>query len=81
MTTSLPGLKWTPGEVALAERLGREGRVHQSSHDLRHLPPCRCGGRADYVALAWAHYADKVQMRAVQIAFAELYRRYPEEAA
>ncbi len=26
MTTSLPRLKWKPGEVALAERLGREGR-------------------------------------------------------
>jgi hypothetical protein len=26
MTTSLPGLKWKPGELALAERLGREGR-------------------------------------------------------
>jgi hypothetical protein len=30
---------------------------------------------ADHIALAWAHYADKVQMRAVQIAFAELYHR------
>ena len=26
-----------------------------------------------------SHYTDKVQMRAVQIAFAELYHRYPKE--
>jgi hypothetical protein len=34
---------------------------------------------ADHVALAWAHYDDKVQTRAIQIAFAELHHRYPKE--
>ncbi len=81
MTTSLSGLNWTPDEIALAERLGREGRErihHRLSLGTSFLAAVE--SEADYVALAWAHYADKVQTRAVQIAFAELYHRYPKEA-
>jgi hypothetical protein len=81
MTISLPGLNWKPGEVALAERLGREGRGrinHRMILGTSFLAAVEA--EADYIALAWAHYADKVQMRAVRIAFAELYYRYPKEA-
>jgi hypothetical protein len=77
MTSSLPGLKWKPGEISLAKRLGREGRArinHRMILDTSFLAAVEA--EADYVALAWAHYADKVQMRAVQIAFAEPYYRY-----
>ena len=35
---------------------------------------------ADYIALAWAHYDDKVQIRAIQIAFEELHYHFPKEA-
>ena len=80
MTTSLPGLNWTPDEIALAERLGREGRErmhHRMSLGASFLAAIKA--EADHIALAWAHYADKVQMRAIQIAFAELRRRYQKE--
>ena len=80
MTTSLPGLNWKPGERALAERLGREGQArihHRMSVGTSFLAAVKA--EADHVALAWAHYDDKVQMRAIQIAFAELRHRYPKE--
>jgi hypothetical protein len=80
MITSLPGLNWTPDEIALAERLGREGRErihHYMSLGASFLAAVKA--EADHIALAWAHYDDKVQMRAIQIAFAELRRRYPKE--
>jgi hypothetical protein len=79
MTTSPPGLNWTPDEIALAERLGREGRErihHRMSLGASFLAAVKA--EADQVALAWAH-CDKVQMRAIQIAFAELRRRYQKE--
>ena len=56
MTTSLPGLKWTPGEVALAERLGREGRARISHRMILGTSfLAAVEAEADYVALAWAH--------------------------
>ncbi len=82
MTTSLPGLHWKPGEVALAERLGREsrGRInHRLILGISLLAAVEA--EADHIALAWAHHTDRVQMRAVQIAFAELYHHHPKEAA
>ena len=81
MTTFLPGLHWKPGELALAERLGREGRGRINHRlILSTFLLAAVEAEADHVALAWAHYTDNVQMRAVQIAFAELYHRYPKEA-
>ena len=80
MTTSLPGLNWTPDEIALADRLGREGQErihHRMSAGGTFLAAVKA--EADHIALAWAHYDDKVQMRAIQIAFAELHHRYPKE--
>jgi hypothetical protein len=35
---------------------------------------------ADYIADAWAHYDDKVQIRAIQIAFEALHHSSPNEA-
>ena len=61
MTTSLPGLHWKPGELALAERLGREGRErvhHRMSLGTSFLAAVKA--EADHIALAWAHYDDKV---------------------
>jgi hypothetical protein len=55
---------------------GREGQArinHRMILGTSFLVPVEA--EADHIALAWAHYADKVQMRAVQIAFAELYHR------
>ncbi len=34
---------------------------------------------ADYIAEAWAHLEDKVQLRAIQIAFDVLHYRNPDE--
>jgi hypothetical protein len=82
MPTSLLGLNRTPDEIALAERLGREGRGRINHHmSLGTSFLAAVEAEADHVALAWAHHADKVQMRAVQIAFTELYHRYPKDAA
>lgn len=80
MTTSLPDLTWTPEEIALAKRLGREGQeriLQRMSVGTSFLAAVKA--EADHIALAWAHLDDKVQMRAIQIAFEELHRRYPKE--
>ncbi len=74
------GLNWKFGELALAERLGREGRG-RINHRLVLGTSFLAAVEAGYVALAWAHYTDKVQMLAVRIAFAELYHRYSKETA
>ena len=53
MTTSLPGLNWKPGELALAERLGREGQGrinHRLILGTSLLAAVEA--EADYVALA-----------------------------
>jgi predicted NUDIX family phosphoesterase len=54
MTTSLPGLNWTPDEIALAERLGREGRErihHRMSLGTSFLRRCQGRGRPRCVGL------------------------------
>jgi hypothetical protein len=81
MTTSLPGLNWTPDEIALAERLGRESR-ERIAERVRLGAPLLVSVRmeADYIAENWAHYYDEVQIRAIQIAFEELHHRYSNEA-
>jgi len=82
MTPPLPDVDWTPDEIALAERLGQEGRE-------RILSRMRLGTsvlvsvrmEADYVAEAWAHFDDKVQIRAIQIAFDVLQHWYPKRTS
>jgi hypothetical protein len=80
MTTSLPGLNWKPGEISLAERLGRESRERIADRMWLGTPflTSVCV-EADYIVDAWAHYDDEVQIRAFQIAFEELHRRRPKE--
>ncbi len=73
---------WTPEETALAERLGREGRVRilqRMGFGTTFLAAVKI--EADYIADAWAHYDDKVQMRAIQIAFEELHHLSPRGTA
>ena len=80
MTRSAPGVNWTPDEVALAERLGREGRERINQRMILGTSfLAAVKAEADYIAEAWAHYDDKVQMRAIGIAFEELHHRYPKE--
>ncbi len=80
MATSLPGLNQTPTEISLAERLGRESRERIADRMRLGTPflTSLCV-EADYIADAWAHYDDEVQIRAIQIAFEELYHRHPED--
>ncbi len=76
MATSLPGLNQTPTEISLAERLGRESRERIADRMRLGTPflTSLCV-EADYIADAWAHYDDEVQIRAIQIAFEELHHR------
>jgi hypothetical protein len=73
MTTPLSDrdcLECTPEEMALAERLGLEGRERILSR-IRLGTPLLVSVKteADYIAEAWAHHDDKVQIRAIHIAF------------
>ena len=80
MATSLPGLNRTFDEVSLAERLGRESRERIADRICLGTPflTSVCV-EADYIAEAWAHYDDEVQIRAIQIAFEELHHWNPKE--
>jgi hypothetical protein len=83
MPTPLPDhdcLDCTPEEMALAKRLGLEGRQRILSRMLQGTPLLvSVRIEADYIAEAWAHYDDKVQLHAIQIAFDVLHRN-PNEA-
>ena len=66
----------TLGEIPLALRLGRESRERIAERTRRGIPfLASVKIEADYIAEAWAHYDDEVQIRAIQIAFEELHRR------
>ena len=81
MTASLPDLTLTHDEILLAERLGRESRQRIADRVRRGTPfLVSVKIEADYIADAWAHYPDKVQIRAIRIAFEELHHRDPKEA-
>ena len=81
MTTPLRDLDWAPEEIQLAERLGLEGRERILSRMLIGTPLLlSVRMEADYIAEAWAHYDDKVQLRAIQIAFDVLHHWNPNEA-
>ena len=76
MTTSLPDLDWSLAQIALAERLGHKSRERILSRMLLGTPLLASVKiEADYMAESWANYDDKVQIRAIQIAFDEL--RHP----
>ena len=84
MTTPLPDrdcLDCTPDEMALAERLGLEGRERILSR-MRLGTPLLVSVKteADYIAEAWAHYDDKVQLHAIHVAFEVLHHSSPTEA-
>jgi hypothetical protein len=65
----------------LAERLGLEGRERVLSRMLVGTPLLvSVRMEADHIAEAWAHYDDKVQLRAIQIAFDVLHHWNPNEA-
>jgi hypothetical protein len=73
-------LDCTPEQVALAERLGSEARERILSRILSGTPVLvSVRIEADYIADAWAHYDDEVQIRAIQIAFDVLHHRNPNE--
>ena len=83
MTTPLPDrdcLACSPDEIALAQRLGLEGRERIVSR-MHFGTPLLVSVRieADYIAEAWAHYDDKVQLHAIQIAFDVLHHWNPNE--
>jgi hypothetical protein len=81
MTTPRPPLDWTSEEIALAERLGLEGRDRIVSRMLLGTPLLvSVRIEADYISEAWAHLEDKVQLRAIQIAFDVLHHWNPNEA-
>jgi hypothetical protein len=81
MPTPLPDrdcLDCTPEEMALAERLGLEGRERIMSRMLSGTPLLvSVRMEADHVSDAWAHYDVKVQLRAIQIAFDVLHHGNP----
>jgi hypothetical protein len=83
MTTPIPDrdcLECTPEEIALAERLGLEGRERIVSRMLAGTPLLvSVRIEADYIADAWAHYDDKVQLHAIQIAFDVLHYWNPNK--
>ena len=65
----------------MAERLGLEGRERVLSRMLVGTPLLvSVRMEADHIAEAWAHYDDKVQLRAIQIAFDVLHHWNPNEA-
>ena len=71
-------LDCTPDEMALAQRLGLEGRERIVSRMLLGIPLLvSVRTEADYIAEAWAHYDDKVQLHAIQIAFDVLHQWNP----
>ena len=81
MTTLPPDLDWTLEEIELAERLGREGReriLYRAAFGTPLLASALA--EADYFAKAWAQYDDKVQIRAIQIAFDVLHHWNRNEA-
>ncbi len=81
MPTPLRPLAWTTEEIALAERLGLEGRERILSRMPLGTPLlASVQVEADYIAEAWAHYDDKVQLRAIQIAF-EVLRHWSTNEA
>ncbi len=84
MTTPIPDrdcLECTPEEIALAERLGLEGRERIVSRMLAGTPLLvSVRSEADYIAEVWAHYDDKVQLHAIQIAFDVLRHWNPNES-
>jgi hypothetical protein len=80
MSTLLSDLDWTPEQIALAECLGLEGReriLHRTAFGTPLLASALT--EADYFAEAWAEYDDKVQIRAIQIAFDVLHHWNPNE--
>ena len=80
MPTPLPSHDWTAEETALAERLGLEGRERILSRMLLGTPLLvSVRMEADNIAEAWAQYDDKVQLRAIQIAFDVLHHWNPNE--
>ena len=83
MPTPLPDrdcLDCTPEEMALAERLGLEGRERILSRMLSGTPLLvSVRMEADHVSDAWAHYDVKVQLCAIQIAFDVLHHGNPNE--
>ena len=80
MTTSPRDLNRMLAEITLAGQLGRESRERIAER-------VRCGIsflaavkiEADYIADAWAHYDDKVQIRAIHIAFDMFHHWNPNE--
>ncbi len=79
MTTSPPDLNRMLAEITLAERLGRESRDRIADRVRRGIPFLAAVKiEADYIAEAWAHYDDRVQVPAIHLAFKEFYRRYPK---
>jgi hypothetical protein len=81
MTRSLPNLNRTPDEIPLAECLGRESRERITNRIRLGVPSLASVKiEADHIAKAWAHYDDKVQIRAIQIAFEVLHHSSPNEA-
>ena len=80
MATSLPGLNRTRNETSLAECLGRESRERIADRMRLGTPflTSLCV-EADYIADAWAHYDDEVQIRAIRIAFEELHHRHSQK--
>ena len=80
MNDPLPDLDWTLNEIELAERLGQEGReriLYRTAFGTPLLISALT--EADYFAEAWAQYDDKVQVRAIQIAFEVLHHRHANE--
>jgi hypothetical protein len=74
-------LDWWRDEMALAERLGLEGRKRILYRVALGTPLLASAlTEADYMAEAWAHYDDKVQLRAIQIAFEVLHHSDPKVA-
>ncbi len=70
----------TPEELALAQSLGSEAReriVSRIAFGTPLLVSIRI--EADYIAEAWAHYNDKVQLHAIYLAFDVLHHGNPNE--
>ncbi len=83
MTPRLPRrdcLDCTPEELALAQSLGSESRERIVSR-IAFGTPLLVAVRieADYIADAWAHYNDKVQLHAIYLAFDVLHHEKPNE--
>ncbi len=85
MPTRVPDrdcLNTTLEEIALAHRLGLEGRERILSRMVLGTPLLvSVRIEADYIADAWAHYDDKVQLHAIHVAFEVLHHSYPTRAS